>query len=386
MRVALIAIEGQPCATGSDAPLQVAGRTLALRQLDFALAAGAQRVIGLGHAASRATVELRLATEAAGAKFQVASEAHALLGTVGTADDLLVLAPGLLPEAEPALSALETGHGVLTFPEAAVAQGFERIDRDRAWAGVARVPGNLIERLADLPGDIAIPEALMRLALQARIPERRLDAALLADGAWALLAAEDGAIEGAWLKRNLPPVPPASPAAGFAGAFLRPLALPVLRKPRALAWAGGTTLGLLALALGTAVSGFPGLSFLLLAAGATAAAFTNGAAHLRAAPYAAADDGLPRMLAWLGDLALLICAALSVSGALSHRIFPAAVLLLALHLPLALPQPLRWLDDRLAVALILACGALVGGAEIVLMAMALLLLALRIGHSRITRI
>lgn len=386
MRVALIAIDGQPRAAGSDAPSWVAGRPLALRQLDFALAAGAQRVIGLGHAATQEAVELRLAAEAAGAKFQVASGPHALLGTVGTADDLLVLAPGLLPEAEQALAALEIGHGVLTLPDAAVAQGFERIDRDRAWAGVARTPGNLVERLADLPVDIAIPEALMRLALQARVPERRLDATLLVEGTWALLTGVDGAIEGAWLKRNLPQVPPARPSVAFAGAFLRPLALPVLRRPRALAWAGAATMGLLALAFGTAAAGYASLSFLLLAAGATATAFTAGAAHLRAAPYAVLDEGLPRLLAWLGDAALLICATLGVTGNLSHRLFPAAVLLLALHLPGSLPQSMRWLEDRLAVALILACGALAGRAEGALMLLALALLALRIGHSRITRI
>lgn len=386
MRVALIAIDGQPRAAGSDAPLQVAGRALALRQLDFALAAGAQRVIGLGHAATPEAVELRLAAEAAGAKFQVASGAHALLGTVGTADDLLVQAPGLLPEAEAALVALESGHGVLTLPDAAVAQGFERIDRDRAWAGAARMPGNLIERLAELPGDIAIPEALMRLALQARVPERRLDPALLAEGSWALLTVADGAIEGAWLKRNLPTVPPARPSVAFAGAFLRPLALPVLHRPRALAWAAGVTLGLLAVAFGLAASGFSGLSFLLLAAGVTAAAFAEGAGHLRAAPFAAPDDGLSRLLAWLGDAALLLCAALAIAGSVPHRLFPAAVLLLALHLPLALPQPLRWLDDRLTVALLLLCGTLAGWAEASVMVLALLLLALRIGASRITRI
>lgn len=386
MRVALIAIDGQPRAAGSDAALQVAGRALALRQLDFALAAGAQRVIGLGHAATNEAVALRLATEAAGAKFHVASEAHALLGTVGTADELLVLTPGLLPEAQSALAALGAGAGVLTLPETAIAQGFERIDRDRAWAGVAQMPGNLIERLADLPADIAIPEALMRLALQARVPERRLDAALLADGTWALLVAEDGAIEGAWLKRNLPPVPPARPSLAFAGAFLRQLALPVLRRPPALAWAGGVTLALLALAFGAAVGRFPALSFLLLAAGVTAAAFTHGAAQLRAAPCALAEEGQPRMLGWLADAALLMCSALAVTGTLPHRLFPAAVLLLALHVPLPLPQPVRWLDDRLSIALLLACGALVGRVEGALMLLAMIVLALRIGHSRITRI
>ena len=386
MRVALIAIDGQPRAAASDGPLRVAGRTLALRQLDFALAAGAQRVIGLGHAATAEAVELRLAAEGAGAKFQVASGAHALLGTVGTADDLLVLVPGLLPEAEQALDLLESGHGVLTLPEGAVAQGFERIDRERAWAGVARVPGNLIERLADLPTDVSIPETLMRIALQGRVAERRLESALVADGQWALLAAEDHAVEGAWLKRNLPVPPSARPAAAFAGAFLRSLALPVLRNARAVTWAAAATIGALALAFGAAVAGVPVLAFLLLAVAATIGAFADAAARLRAAPYATADEGLPRLLGGLGDAALLLCATLAMAGTVPQRLFAAAVLVLALHLPLALPHPVRWLDDRLSVALLLLCGALVGQAQGALMVLALTLLALRIAHSRLTRI
>ena len=99
MRAALISMTGQPRAADGGAPLALAGKSLARRQLDFALAAGCESVIVLGDGGSAEAIALRHAAEAAGARFLAIREGHGLLGAVRADDELLALAPGLLPEA-----------------------------------------------------------------------------------------------------------------------------------------------------------------------------------------------------------------------------------------------------------------------------------------------
>jgi hypothetical protein len=162
VRAALISIAGTP--------ISLAGKSLGRRQLDFALAAGCERVIVLGDGASAEAIALRHAAEARGARFHGVGDTHGLLGAVPAGDELLVLAPTLLPEDLAALEALARGTGVLVVPAApGVAAGFERIDLERAWAGALVLPGRLVERLSDLAPDSEATAALLRIALQARV-------------------------------------------------------------------------------------------------------------------------------------------------------------------------------------------------------------------------
>ena len=387
MRVALIAIDGQPRLADEQGPVLVGGRALALRQLDFALAAGAERIIGLGHGATAEAVALRLASEAAGVRFQVASGVEGLLGTVGTADDLLVFMPGLLPEARDALAALEQGFGVLTLPESVIAQGFERIDRERAWAGAARVPGNLIERLSDLASDVAIPSVLMRLALQTRVPEQPLDPAAVAAGGWVLVDAGDSTDEAAyeltWLKRNMPVPPDHSLSGRLAMAALRSAARPILRSRRTpMLWTYGAVLLLLA-AVGLAALGPATWSFALLTAAVVLGAFGEGAVRLRAAPFGAVSG--QGWFALATDAALVAVIALGIAGGLVHRLFPALVLLAVFYLPGRFPASVRWAEDRLTLALALLLAAMAGYLGSAVAVLALIGLALHLDRTRLTQ-
>ena len=58
MRAALISIAGQPRA-GDGAALAIAGKTAARRQLDFALAAGCERILAVGDGAGAEAIALR---------------------------------------------------------------------------------------------------------------------------------------------------------------------------------------------------------------------------------------------------------------------------------------------------------------------------------------
>jgi len=386
VRAALISIAG-------TSP-SLAGKSLARRQLDFALAAGCERIIALGNGASPEVIALRHAAEARGVKFHSIGNTHGLLGAVPAADELLALAPGLLPEDPGALEALERGSAVLVLPAASgVAAGFERIDIERAWAGALVLPGRLVERLADLPPDSNATAALLRIALQARVAEKRLPEQALAEGSWSLMgeAGDAGQRQQTWLKRHLPSPEGFGVSRFLARSGLRQFGIPLLARTRALPglWAG------VALALGGAVVvsayGWAAVGFLLAAIGALLAEFTAGIGWLRDAPFGSPGKRrIVRLVPCAVDAALVTCAMLAIGGDWLHWAFPPLVLLGTLHAsrPDRWPSPAALLGDRGLLALVFAMAAALGLAEPAVMLATLAVLAFDIalfrGPSRIT--
>jgi len=374
VRAALISI--------AATPLPLAGKTIARRQLDFALAAGCERVIALGNGALPEALALRHATEARGARFQCIGDAHGLLGAVPAGDELLVLAPGLVAEDASALEALERGSAVLVLPAGpGVAAGFERIDLERAWAGALVLPGRLVERLSDLPSDSEATAALLRIALQARVAEKRLAEEALDIGSWSIVGG-DGDLaprQRAWLKRNLPEFAGFGAGRRLANLALRELALPMLSMPRALPalWGGlGLTLGA---AIGAAAYGWSGAGFVLVALGALLAEFAAGVLHLYSAPFGPSGHRrLAALVPGVVDAALAAVAVLAIDGDWTSRLFPPLVLLAALHAGKAgsWPGVAALLGDRAVVALLLAVAAALDLAEPAVMLLALLVIVL----------
>lgn len=375
MRAALISI--------AATQTQVAGKSLARRQLDFALAAGCERIIVLGNGASAEAVALRHAAEARGARVQGIGDAHGLLGAVPAGDELLVLSPGLLAEDRRALDALERGTAILVLSAGpGVAAGFERIDLERAWAGVLVLPGRLVERLSDLPPDSEATAALLRIALQARVADKRLPDQVLAEGTWSIVGnSNDVALrQGAWLKRNLPSVSAGFGVSRIVARFaLERLAIPLLDLPRASPgiWAG--TSAALAAGAGAAAWGWPAAGFLLVALGALLAEFAAGLTRLRDAPFG--PDGKRRwsqLLGWLVDGGLVASAALASDGGWLQRLFPPLVLLGVLHAsrPHDWPRFAALLGDRALLALVFAVAAGFGLGEPAVMLVSLVVLAL----------
>lgn len=374
MRAALISLAGSQAA--------IAGRTLALRQLDFALAAGCARVFAVGDGASPEALALTHAAERAGARCQAIRNARGLLGTLTAADELLVMSPGLLPEAGEALERL-AAPGVLVLPAAAgVAAGFERIDLERASAGALVVSGAVVERLAELPADSEPGAALLRLALQARVPERRLPESVLAEGSWALAGDEAAAaaLGGRWLSRHIPPVARYALSARAARAMLRPLALRLLGTPgsvRAIA-AAAVALQVGAVALCAWVS--PVAGFALLALGVICAGFGQQLRWLATGPFASkrVASRAAGLSGWLSDAALAACGALAIPGDLLYRLFAPLVLVGTLRASgiAGWPNAAAMLGDRALLALLLAAAAGLGHVEpaIMLAGLAILLL------------
>ncbi|MBX7481199.1 hypothetical protein [Qipengyuania qiaonensis] len=186
MRAALLSVlDGQADPRKVPGPFRMlAGARIVERQLDIALAAGCEIVACLANTVGREVIDLQYRAEAAGARFIAIREPRKLSGLVTATDELLVLAPGVLPDEEPVLRYLGKPC-VLVFPEdPAIQRGYERIDAQFAWAGALLVKGNAVEHLAQLPGDVDAPSALLRIALQAGVRTHPLETRLLEDHAW----------------------------------------------------------------------------------------------------------------------------------------------------------------------------------------------------------
>lgn len=384
MRIALIVVPEAAAAPDAGAGHRRPGPAVPLRQLDFALACGCRRVVALHDGAPDDAVAMALARagRSRGMVVQMIDDAHGLLGRIGAADELLVQSAGLVPQAPAAVEALVSGPAILSLPaDAAVPAGFERIDRDRAWAGAALLPGSLVERLAELPPDSEASAALLRIALQARVHQRPLSFTVVEEGHWVLLrrgqalaAAQDG-----WRRRQLVGAPPHDLTGRLARAILRrwPDRLPA--EPRSLlaSRAGTAVLLMAALALAWFGHAAPGLGLIALAG--LGAALAGGLGRIAAGPFAVRPGRWrpDAALAVALDLALAACAVLAIGAeGWLGRVFPPAVLLIAWRGRPAerRPRTLALLGDRGVLALLLSVAAALGLAEAAIMLVALVFL------------
>lgn len=374
MRAVLISLP-QP---GESALPAIAGQSLARRQLAFAREAGCSSVIAFGGGASPDAIDLRHAAERAGMKYQVISTSHALPGIIGDEDSLLVLQPDLLPESRTALELLRAeGERLLVVSSGpGVSAGLERIDLDRAWAGALTLPGKWLGMVANLPEDAAPQPALLRIALQQRLPEARLADDMLDDGRWSVVGSQQAAEQrtAAWQRTHLGE----TPAGALSRWFGRLLVTMPTRGWRNSRFPRPVLLALAVLSLGGALaSGFYEMPVLGFAFTALAVPFLEG--FLAMAKLGIAPFGKLRRLPWsrkLVDVALLAQGIMAIDGLHHRTLFPPLVLVSALLL-LDRRASRGWLEpmrDRMLLAALLACLSAVIPPEQAIMFAALLVL------------
>ncbi|WP_420382803.1 hypothetical protein [Novosphingobium sp.] len=360
------AIAGEPSGgAGLRGYLTIGGRSLARHQLGLALALGCTRIIVVTEALTGEVIALQHATEAGGARFHVIAQPHALLPLITAEDELFVMADGLLVLPEAALARLEEGPGVLALPvEAGTAAGFERIDINHAFAGMIRMPGRLVAGLGELPPEWNAHAALLRLAVQGRVPLRLLPEALLGDGRWVIVRNEDEAhaAEPVWLRLHTQSAHVRSPGEWIAGQLVHsagPALLHAGTRPWVVAMGGVVAL---LLAVGSGWFGWPTAGFVLLALAwvlvRVAALMTRierqslletGKTPPTGLIFELAIDAAFVLLAiWRSDLALVPGVPFGVSW------FPPVIFILLLHFtPRVMPQGrwAWWLRDRLVTGL-----------------------------------
>lgn len=375
----------------ADVP-RMLGRTAAERQVEFAAACGCGDVIVVGAMGSPQAIALGHLAESLGLRFREVGGPHQL-GRAGLAGErLLVLQPDLLPD--PAAwprggTGMEDDQRgmVLTLPAGpGVEAGFERIDLARAWGGALVLPGALLPRLLDLPDDVEPASALLRIALQAGLPERSLDLAALADGRWSLPgdAAQARVAQSRWLERQLAPAPDAPLSCKFAALLLRRAGGRFLERRETRPILIGAALALLPAAVLLCREAWDATGFALLALSVALLELGLGLGRLQQARrgvFTAASR--LDWLRWLTDAAHLACGVIAIEGDRLEQVFAPLVLLAVFHLKPAHPVA-RWqvLRDRGLAALVIAVGAMLHSAQAGIMLAVLLLMSLALVQSR----
>ncbi len=344
--------------------ISLAGMSIGERQLDFALAFGCEQVICITHEDEDAYADLREQAEACGAEFTAISSARSLLGKVGTTDELVVIAEGLLLDAGIALDALSGRNGVLVLPvDTGIAAGFERIDLNYAWAGVLCMPGSLVERLTQLPPDCDAASALLRIALQAQVPERQLPESVVAQQKLALVgdASRVTEIGEQWQIANIPRPSIYAPGRSITSLAMRKMGASILAKGLKPSLFKGA--GLTIAAAGCAASWF-GVPVVGIAAGglgwlaAQAGTALDRMMHVGIAEKPS-SEGADFAIGWMFDVLLVAILTFALYGSWPDRLFVSVVMLAFLRLWENLAKG-RWADlahDRLLLAAILAVAA-----------------------------
>ena len=270
LRIALISsVKSLP--TGEmRAQLELAGRSVLSWQVDYALEAGCERVICICDTASPHILEQQHRLENAGLGFHTVRSPLQIVGLVKPEDQILMVLDGLVPSggAFPHDQSADgvKRHAILTVPSDhtssnAHPEDFERIDRDRHWAGVAWIRGSGVSGLEVMPGDGDAMSLLLRLGLQEEAPCVPLPTELLERDQW-LLASDGQSVEkrAQWLlNANTPTAQWAGPCAALANLVVRAsgpfwlrsgammaagVAIALAAIAAGLAWFGGAAIGL----------------------------------------------------------------------------------------------------------------------------------------------
>jgi len=367
---------------------------LARHQLAIAIAASCERIVVMAREFGPEMAELQRESERAGASFHVLTGARGLSALVSAADEVLVVADGLLPTTGDALRMIAGGQGISVQPaETGIPAGFERIDLNNAAAGLMLIPGRLVDRLMDLPPDADPASALLRIALQAGVAQRSVPDDVRHGGRWLLVRNEDEAqaAEDSWMARHTAdgPLTPGPLLARFLARRFGPALLHASSTGLLLPYGAAYLLALIGLALAWAGLVWPALLLLGVACVSQRAAALLG--HLQREALAA-RAGPPWRSAVSGiavDVAIavvLILAQPALPGeSLLQRCFAPVVLIGLVRL---LPRVFNagwttWLADRLLLCLLLALMAVGGviGSAVPAFALLLLLAGLVLNHA-----
>lgn len=394
----------EPAAAGQATPrafLRVGGANLARHQLGVALALECQRVICVAREIAPELIALQHEAERAGVRLHVIPGPRALAGLVTANDELIAFTEGLLAAPQEAIALLDAGHGVLVQPiESGLAAGFERIDLNHAAAGAMRIPGRLVERLADLPPDCDVPSALTRIALQAGVAMQQVPAAARQGVRWKLVRdeVEAHAIEDDWIRLHMGEAALPTPGILLSRLGVLTLGPSLLHAGSGARLVAAGALVVMLLALGAGWFGYAAVALVLCAMGWTirrAAGLLERVEHdsLNLRQSAISSE---QMLGWLLDIEMIAVvvwsAPLLAWESPVARVFPPFMLLCLVRL---LPRVLLrgwivWLEDRALLALLLALAAalklLIPAVELLAAGLVTAGLLLSAGKAQLTRV
>ncbi|MFU7528584.1 hypothetical protein [Qipengyuania sp. ASV99] len=200
MRTALLSAFKQTDAGELRAGLMLGGRSVLEWQGQLMQSLGCERIICLCETPGPAILALQRQVECRGTEFHAVRGNLQLVSLIRADDELVMLMDGLLASAdvvrtfagendrlEKAIATVPTANSLVN----AWPDDFERIDRDRHWAGLAIMRASQVHKLADLPPDSDAMSLLLRLGLQARTECRDIQTLASEDGCWMLASDSD---------------------------------------------------------------------------------------------------------------------------------------------------------------------------------------------------
>jgi hypothetical protein len=397
LRIALLAMNDS--ADGDNVPvmgaLDVAGASLARHQLTLVQALDCQRVICLAARLSPEVVALQHAAESQGMQFHAVRDARGLPALVSASDEVFALAEGLLLDPASAAGLLGGGEAVLVVPaDSGVPAGFERIDLNNANAGAIRIPGRLVDGLADLPPDCAVLSALTRLALQGGIPMREVPPDLRSGVRWRKVRNEREAAEAEreWIRLHISDRLTPTPGSEVARLGIGVVGPALLRSGRASQVGLVAALGGLALALVLGWFGFTAAGLAMCGLASFAGLGTGMLQQIEQAAGGKGEEGLPleTSFTWLLDLVLVALMIwhepLQPWENMADRAFVPIMLLLVVRIASQLcPRNLAaWLKDRAVLSAMLGIAAAFGLLMPIAQGLSILisLIAIGLGNAR----
>jgi hypothetical protein len=371
LRIALLAMT-EPAGAGQPFPrafLRVAGASVAQHQLGMVLALECQRVVCLARGTSPELIALQHDAERAGLQFTIATGPAQLAGLVTAGDELVVISEGLFADPTQAVGLLEgRAPVVLVQPvEGALAAGFERIDINRASAGMMRLPGQLVERLHQQPTDCDVISTLTRIALQTGVAMREVPATARAGSGWRMIRseAEAYALEDEWLRSRFGESACGSPGRAVARFGVLTFGSSLLHAGNASNVVSIAVLGAIAIAVGLGWFGLVWGGFAFVSA---AWLLVEASRLLRAAERHALGQPSPAIpradaLMWLIDAAFALLILLDMprfpgEPVLAWLCMPAILMLLLVLGPRVTGGRFAgWIADRALLGLILALAS-----------------------------
>ncbi len=366
--------------------LRVGGMSVARHQLGLLLALGCERVVCICAGLAPEMLAMQHTAEAAKAQFHVIASLLPLAGLVTATDELFVLAEGLLAMPGDVAGLLEQGQAVLILPaEIGIPAGFERIDLNHAAAGAMRLPGRLVDRIADLPLDCDAASSLMRIALQSGTAQRLVPNAARDSLRWTLVRseAEAHAVETPWIQLHTISADAITPGGWLARQAVRAFGPTLLHAGSNANYVIMAAGAMILLAVGAGWFGYATMALMLAAAGWLLRRTGGLLSRVEHDSLQNAPTRWPREagFGWLYDGLIVTVLAWGISaypGQMLHeRAFPPMMLLALLRI---LPRAVEgvwtmWLHDRMLLTLMLAAASF-GGVlwqAVLLMAVALAL-------------
>lgn len=324
MRTALVAAIKRTPSGNLRAELTLGGRSVLAWQIELAQALGCERVVCMCECPSEEVLAQQKWVERDGHEFHVVRGNIQLTGIMRADDDLVLIADGLVPdrravlglmsdqaELKRAIWTIASGHELAE----AHPEDFERIDRDRHWAGLAIMRAGKVQELADLPQDGNATSLLLRLALQARTECLAVSSDSLEEDSW-LLATTQAALEErerALITSSAPAAPASAPFQAVADAIVRETAPRWLEKGAEMSAVGAIAmLGIGALLAGLGLGPW-GLG--VAAIGSFAGQLSGSWARMRSALWSrASNEWLERGLSIVTDLLCVAALALTIAS------------------------------------------------------------------------